>query len=411
MKDKVMYKKVLRYFGLLIAVLCSTTSVVNAVKDPAPWTILVYIAADNSLSDFAQFNIDQMKLINNPKVNILVYWCPPVENGQKIGQKLEITYNNQKIVATDRSGVDSGSRVTLSNACGWAINSYPSDKFALVLWNHGSGILNRSFTDKYAMRGFCYDDTTGNNLTDIDLRAVLTDIKIARNNKKTDIVGFDACLMAGCEVASGLSDLASYLVASEQTEPGYGWDYSFLKTFTSGADQLAAAKSITTAYNLFYKANTFGQKTNSYTMSTMDLSQYTAVDTALNNLSLALITAWDTALKPKLKLAIQKSISRPFDDTVYIDMITFSNNLIKNIASIQASSVLKPQLVTIKTALTQLVQKATALVVLNVKGSDLPGALGVSLYLPQNFIEPSYASSYFAPRNNWSAFITKFIRN
>ena len=405
-----MYKRIVSIFSYSVVMLCTITSVLHPVKDPIPWTILVYIAADNSLSDFAQFNIDQMKLINNPNVNILVYWCPPVQNGQKIGKKLEITYNNQKIIATDLQ-VDSGSRVTLSNACNWAITSYPSDKFALVLWNHGSGILNRAFTEKEAWRGFCYDDTTGHNLTDIDLRSVLTEVKTARNNKKTDIVGFDACLMAGCEVASGLSDLASYLVASEQTEPGYGWDYSFLKTFTSGADQRAAAKSITTAYNLFYKANTFGQRTNSYTMSTMDVSQYAPVDTALNNLSLALISAWGTALKPKLKLAIQKSISRPFDDTVYIDMITFCNNLIKNMSSIQASSALKPQLVAIKTALTQLVQKATSMVVLTVKGSDLPGALGVSLYFPQSFIEPSYASSYFAPRNNWSTFIGKFIRN
>ena len=405
------FKKKLVCMSFFALIVFGSVPVVQAVKDTAPWTLLVYMAADNSLSDFAQFNIDQMKLINNPKVNILVYWCPPVQNGQKMGKKVEISYKNQKVIATDLSGVDSGSRATLQNACNWAITSYTSDKFALVLWNHGSGILNRTGTEKDTFRGFCYDDTTGHNLNDIDLRAVLDTIKTARNNKKIDIVGFDACLMAGCEVASSLSDYASYLVASEQTEPGYGWDYSFLKSFTNGTDQLAAAKSIATAYDTFYKSNIFGQKTNDYTLSVMNLNQYAVVDKALNTLSLALVAALATALKPQLKLAVQKSISRPFDDTVYIDMITFCSNLLKNSAAIRPSAQLMPFLTAIKTALTQLIQVTAPLVVLNVKGSSLPGALGVSLYFPQSYIEQSYATSYFAPRNNWSVFIANFMRS
>ena len=41
-----------------------------------------------------------------------------------------------------------------------------------------------------------------------------------------ELVGFDTCLMATVDVAYTFSDLAHYLVASEETEPANGWYYS-----------------------------------------------------------------------------------------------------------------------------------------------------------------------------------------
>jgi hypothetical protein len=40
------------------------------------------------------------------------------------------------------------------------------------------------------------------------------------------LVGFDTCLMATVDVAYTFSDIAKYLVASEETEPENGWYYS-----------------------------------------------------------------------------------------------------------------------------------------------------------------------------------------
>lgn len=391
--------------GLSLGLLCLLMPAPFLVCVPRSWTFLVYIAADNSLSDFAQFNINQMKMVANPNVNILAYWCPPPKNGQKIGQKVVVTPGVQTVVGTD-TGVDSGSSIALLNACNWAINNYPSEKFALVLWNHGSGILNRKRFPGNELRGFCYDDTTGNHLDDISLRSVLNTVKSARAGKKIDIVGFDACLMAGFEVASALSDYASYLVASEQTEPGYGWSYGFLQNLTSGSDQATVACSIASTYNTFYNQNNVGQKTNNYTLSVMNLANYAPADAAVNALSVALINGLKTSLKTPLKAAVQKSISRPFDERTYIDLLTFCTKLKTNVAAMTYSAALNGTVAAIQAAVTNAINMVTPLVVANFSGSALPGARGVSIYYPQWYVEPSYARSYFGQRSAWNSFIT-----
>ena len=41
-----------------------------------------------------------------------------------------------------------------------------------------------------------------------------------------EFVGFDACLMGTVETAAMLVPYAKYLIASQELEPGYGWDYT-----------------------------------------------------------------------------------------------------------------------------------------------------------------------------------------
>lgn len=46
--------------------------------------------------------------------------------------------------------------------------------------------------------------------------------------QKIDLVGFDACLMSCMELAGVLADSVGYLLASEELEPGNGWQYHWL---------------------------------------------------------------------------------------------------------------------------------------------------------------------------------------
>ena len=41
-----------------------------------------------------------------------------------------------------------------------------------------------------------------------------------------DVIGFDACLMANIDTAHIVSSYASYMIASQELEPGNGWNYS-----------------------------------------------------------------------------------------------------------------------------------------------------------------------------------------
>ncbi len=90
--------------------------------------------------------------------------------------------------------------------------NYPANRYGLILWDHGGGSLY----------GYGYDEMNPDSVLYIN--------EIARAMKATglkfDFVGFDACLMGTIETAYMLEPYADYMIASEETEPAYGWNYT-----------------------------------------------------------------------------------------------------------------------------------------------------------------------------------------
>jgi hypothetical protein len=43
--------------------------------------------------------------------------------------------------------------------------------------------------------------------------------------QQLEMIGFDACLMGNWEALVGLQGLTRYVLASEEIEPGHGWDW------------------------------------------------------------------------------------------------------------------------------------------------------------------------------------------
>ena len=72
-------------------------------------------------------------------------------------------------------------------------------------------------------------------------------------NKKLEMIGFDACLMSSVEVASLLSNYAKYMVASQEVEPGYGWDYRFLGDLKSNTSTVDFGMLVVDYYEKYYK--------------------------------------------------------------------------------------------------------------------------------------------------------------
>ena len=102
---------------------------------------------------------------------------------------------------------------TLTSFIKFAAKNYPSDRYILILWDHGAGSVNGyAYDEKHPGSGYM-------SLAGID--QALKDAKV-----KFDFVGFDACLMATLETGLMLSDYADYMIASEETEPGTGWYYT-----------------------------------------------------------------------------------------------------------------------------------------------------------------------------------------
>jgi cysteine peptidase C11 family protein len=384
-------------------VLCATSLVVGEpTSSTKPWTFLVYMARDNSLSDYGTININAMKSAQNPNVNILVYDCSNI-SGNKMAQKLLITHNAITILETIPHA-DSGSVDTFINACTWAVTDFPSTNLAIVAWNHGSGMLNRlGLAHQYLMRGFCYDDTTGNYLDDIKLMYALDAIVKLRNGRKIDIFGFDACLMADVEMISALAPYASYVVASQETIPGDGWNYAGLLSWYNNQNitPIKFAGMIVSAYDTYYRNKT------SYTLSAINTVVYATLNNAINSMAVALNMLLNAAQPDKARTAIMQSLNSYFEEPTYLDFYTFCTRLLASTSLMGGANTGVVQ--QLKTSLGTCINSLRSMIIANVRSRDRASATGLSIYFPQQFVENSYRDTFFGQTNAWTQFITSYI--
>lgn len=123
-----------------------------------------------------------------------------------------------------------GNPSTLSQFLRIGQDNFPAAHYGLIFWNHGSGSVG----------GFGYDECYPDDRS-LSLREIHEALEASRfrDKRKFAFIGFDACLMATLETASVLSPYADYLIASQELEPGSGWDYrsvvSSLASYTSSA--------------------------------------------------------------------------------------------------------------------------------------------------------------------------------
>lgn len=131
----------------------------------------------------------------------------------------------------DLGELNMGDSKTLSDFLTWAIQSYPADKYVLIMSDHGMGWPGGWSDPSPAQR----DKSTSAPLVsamndDIiylnELEQALDRAIGATGIEKFDLIGLDACLMSQMEVYAALAPYARYAVASEETEPGLGWAYS-----------------------------------------------------------------------------------------------------------------------------------------------------------------------------------------
>ena len=331
-------------------------------------TIMVYMAADNDLRPFAARNIQQMANIgSNHNITIVVHLDIRISGNKKITRRYLI--EKDQVLHIDpynplTQQMDSGNPSTLISFCEWAIKSYPADEYDLILWNHGTGILepphgkiinpmdlfvfnpsthqldlDRSigFMDAIdhadpKQRGVCWDDTTGNYLSNRKMEIALQTIcQNYLGGKKFGIIGFDACLMSMIEVSSFIKKYAHIMVSSEEVELGMGWKYDevlfpFIK---ERMDTSTFARHIVTAYNKTYQSIT-----NDYTLSAINLDSIELLEKNIDHVSRLLIEGLSKQ-KNLLAALIRESRNRllctHFDEPTYIDLHHFYKNLSNNI--------------------------------------------------------------------------------
>ncbi len=413
-------------------------------------TVIVYMAADNDLRPFAARNIQQMTQIgSNQNVIIVVHLDIRIAGNKKITRRYLI--EKDQVFHIDpynplTQQMDSGNPATLISCCDWAIKNYPADDYDLILWNHGTGILEPphgkiinpmdlfvfnpsthrldldrtiGFMDaidniKYEQRGICWDDSTGNYLSNRKLDMALHTIcQKSLEGKKFGIIGFDACLQQMLEVGSFIKKYARVMVGSEEVELGMGWNYDivFSPFLTEKLDTVSFAKHIVNSYSKAYQSIT-----NDYTLSAINLDSISLLEKNIDTVAKLLIEALKsqkTIFFRTIKESKNKLVCTYFDEPTYIDLHHFYKNLLNNVKKLTFESSSKDQQLKnyLIYALNEGMSLIEQLVIANTVGRNLKEARGISIYFPERTIHNSYQEALFLVSNSWGSFLTYFLSN
>lgn len=282
------------FFGVMACVLAACSHSDDPVPDRVDRTVLIYMAADNSLNAHWSKNVDQLvagaagNALNGG--NLLVYVDP--KNGTP--RLLQVVRGDGGAMVTktvrEYEEHNSASIGVLRDVINYVTGHYPAESYGLGLWSHGTawlpenaGIMMRSFGDD---NGAVMD---------------INELRDALPGGLFDFIFFDACYMASVEVAYALKDKARLIMASQTEVMGTGFPYNAMVSyFFKPEPELDKAAA---AFFNYYDAQTGYNRTA--TVSVVATGGLPALAEAVKSI-LRANDGWQTA-RPSLLSEVQPS--------------------------------------------------------------------------------------------------------
>jgi hypothetical protein len=274
----------------------AVTANARATARPPRWTVMVYMAADNTLAVAGVNDIDEMEAAAaNPEVQTVVQaeFSPSQFARAGCGPRCanlpsfdtfryRVRSDLPHVTGPDGQVATLGNRdmtdpAQLREFVAWAKANAPAERYALVLWNHGGGYV-----------GLLEDETSRpqHMMSLTELRQAL------QGTGGLDVLDFDMCLMGGYETLTQLAGLAKVAVFSQEVEPGAGLPYTeLLNGFAANPslDARGAGALFVRAWESHYKGGR-----ESTTQSAYDLAGLPAFEQALGAVANSL-KAYDPA--------------------------------------------------------------------------------------------------------------------
>ena len=299
----------------------------------------------------------------------------------------------------------------------WGQRHYPADHFMVVLWGHGYG------TDDYdpfprkvlqnapdhtlrtvALRANGAPDTVRENLLlrgdhhQVALLSCLPDWKsrtllknrdvgdamrdVARDGKRADVVGFDACDMAMAEVWLEMLEGTAIGIGSEYAMPFSNWPFaSILKRMqrAPGMSPREVGKATVDCFAAYYRKP--GNR-RSVTLSACDLDRATEMTAALKAFVDLLISV---ARDPRSRRGIfhARNHTLEFDPDGFIDLRNFCQLAAQNLKT-----------KAIRAAYRRVARAIDNFIVAHkIAGTKLSRATGLSVFFPKWIEKPDFRSS------------------
>ena len=249
----------------------------------ADWTVLLYLCGTDLESDgaLASANLEAIASTQPDKrVNFVFQTGGTREWQSEEAVGIEIandrlqrwTYGeNGFTLVEELANASMAKHTTLSSFVAWGAESFPAEKYMLILWDHGGG----------SSAGLIQDELHDGAIMSVEgLERALKN-----GGVHFDLIMTDTCLMASLETCQALAPYADYLVASEESLPGTGSNYAeWLQSLYEEPDcsPVRLGKIICNATQLMYAESGNSSGMNSLTFSVIDLERIKDVADAFN---------------------------------------------------------------------------------------------------------------------------------
>lgn len=332
---------------------------------------------------------------------------------------------NSVVTCYDQGELNIGAEETLANFIDWSKTNYPAQKYMVVLFDHGMGIMNHHPPNNIG--GVCYDNSS-DYLTPLEIKNALT-------GKGIDILGMDACLMGSSEIMYTVRDVVDYYVASENTEPAgvssdmgiividddgmsSGWPYETIFPWlkanpTSTAESLASTivnkyeDSWGRVFNVEYRrfdpeeqgmVNVIVPTTFNITMSAIDTSFMNSIATQFASLTTDLYPNFDSIICNMYDIRIR---SENYRLSHYIDLYDFLDEILVE----YGLNAYHTKALTLQTTI------ADAVVNCVYYPNYMAFTHGMSLYFPYitGIFWPEYLNTQWNDITNWGNFLEGFF--
>lgn len=259
-------KKIILYSLMLVAAL-TAASCRHHGDEPAPQpkekaerTVIVYMAAENSLSHFTR--TDSLEMVQGlahvgEKQNLILY---------KDDDRLPVIYRMSqqegvvrwRSYTKDQTSTDSTTMLlTLRDI----IAEFPAHHYGLVLWSHASGwvpymeganAMSDTTSTSGRRRTFGVDNNQNSSSSNSGTEMEVTALRwVLEQLPHLDYILFDCCFMQNVEVAYELRKVADYLIGSPAEIPGNGAPYAHIMEALMKGDALGIAEQ----YYQFYRSS------------------------------------------------------------------------------------------------------------------------------------------------------------
>jgi hypothetical protein len=413
------------------------------------WTVLIYLAGDNNLSEECVFALKEMKKVGtrdpgkiDPYFNLYIEF-DPAGRGNTTRRFAITTPGGDGQLPRDEDprpsssvaprGETPTSKETIVKFLIDGIKKFPARHYMVILSGHAAGV-DEGFLLRDEERPLSLIPTA---LSMEELKAIFMDsnLQSALGSEKIDILGLDACMMSVTEVCYQLRESAAlkvldYFIGSEGFSLNAGWPYAENSRNLRGPEDLAPedlAKEIAGAYINFYQDYFLGGLS-------VDLSiiRIGAIKTLKDKIQVLATELYNLLPKVKPKEIYDKQEQIPwspylsalvlahweaqsYNGEQCVDLSDFCNRLLCHLDRTEKEIGVQPTWKALKEAckaITHFIEETGEIILRSCyAGAAFQYSTGISLYFPwsNTNLAPNYGNLDFPRDSGWFKFVDQYV--